>query len=81
MLEAIMPYIGWILLALIVVIILLMLWKKAPQDKAIVVTGLRRRVISGSGGIVIPYLEQISRISLENIKVEVKTHELSLIHI
>lgn len=70
-----MPYIGWILLALIVVIILLMLWKKAPQDKAIVVTGLRRRVISGSGGIVIPYLEQISRISLENIKVEVKTHE------
>lgn len=75
MLEAIMPYIGWILLALIVVIILLMLWKKAPQDKAIVVTGLRRRVISGSGGIVIPYLEQISRISLENIKVEVKTHE------
>ena len=52
-----------------------MLWKKAPQDKAIVVTGLKRRVISGSGGIVIPYLEQISRISLENIKVEVKTHE------
>lgn len=52
-----------------------MVWKKAPQDKAIVVTGLRRRVISGSGGIVIPYLEQISRISLENMKVEVKTHE------
>ena len=52
-----------------------MVWKKAPQDKAIVVTGLKRRVISGSGGIVIPYLEQISRISLENMKVEVKTHE------
>ena len=75
MVEAIMPYIGWILLALIVISVLFMLWKKAPQDKAIVVTGLRRRVISGSGGIVIPYLEQISRISLENIKVEVKTHE------
>lgn len=52
-----------------------MLWKKAPQDKAIVVTGLRRRVISGGGGIVIPYLEQTNRISLENMKVEVKTHE------
>lgn len=75
MVEVIMPYIGWILLALIVISVLFMLWKKAPQDKAIVVTGLRRRVISGSGGIVIPYLEQISRISLENIKVEVKTHE------
>ena len=75
MLEALSPYVGWIVLGAFIVIILLMLWKKAPQDKAIVVTGLKRRVISGSGGIVIPYLEQISRISLENIKVEVKTHE------
>ncbi|WP_235069704.1 flotillin family protein [Turicibacter sp. TJ11] len=75
MLEMIMPYVKWIGLALFVIFILLILWKKAPQDKAIVVTGLRRRVISGSGGIVIPYLEQVSRISLENIKVEVKTHE------
>ena len=72
MLEMIMPYVKWIGLALFVIFILLILWKKAPQDKAIVVTGLRRRVISGSGGIVIPYLEQVSRISLENIKVEVK---------
>ena len=75
MLEALSPYIGWIVSGIFIVIILLMLWKKAPQDKAMVVTGLKRRVISGSGGIVIPYLEQISRISLENIKVEVKTHE------
>ena len=73
MLNALLPYIGWIVLAAVAIIILLMLWKKAPQDKAIVVTGLKRRVISGSGGI--PYLEQTSRISLENIKVEVKTHE------
>lgn len=57
------------------VILLLIIWRKAPQDKAIVVTGLKRRVISGSGGFVIPFLEQTSRISLENIKVEVKTHE------
>ena len=75
MLNALLPYIGWIVLAAVAIIILLMLWKKAPQDKAIVVTGLKRRVISGSGGSVIPYLEQTSRISLENIKVEVKTHE------
>ena len=58
MLNAFVPYIGWIVRTALVIIILLMLWKKAPQDKAIVVTGLKRRVISGSGGIVIPYLEQ-----------------------
>jgi len=49
------------------------MWKKAPQDKAIIVTGLKRRVIQGRGGLVIPFLEQIDRISLENIKVEVRT--------
>ncbi|MFQ9695398.1 MAG: flotillin family protein, partial [Zhenhengia sp.] len=59
----------------IVVILLLiaLLWKKAPQDKAIVVTGLKKRVISGAGGVVIPIFEQVDRISLENMKVEIKT--------
>lgn len=75
MLESLLPYLTGIIIAVAVIIILLMIWKKAPQDKAIVVTGLRRRVISGSGGIVIPYLEQTNRISLENMKVEVRTHE------
>ena len=75
MLESIMPMLKWVILIVVILILLCMVWKKAPQDKAIVVTGLKRRVISGSGGIVIPYLEQISRISLENMKVEVKTHE------
>ncbi len=60
---------------LIVIVLILIMWKKAPQDKAIVVTGLKRRVISGRGGFVIPFFEQTDRISLENMKVEVKTHE------
>lgn len=60
---------------IIVILLILVMWKKAPQDKAIVVTGLKRRVISGRGGFVIPFFEQADRISLENMKVEVKTHE------
>ncbi|GAB6170378.1 flotillin family protein [Clostridium carnis] len=60
---------------IIVLVLILTMWKKAPQDKAIVVTGLKRRVISGRGSIVIPFFEQCDRISLENMKVEVKTHE------
>lgn len=59
----------------VVILIILSTWKKAPQDKAIVVTGLKRRVISGKGGFVVPFFEQTDRISLENMKVEVKTHE------
>lgn len=58
---------------IILLLFIALLWKKAPQDKAIVVTGLKKRVISGAGGIVIPIFEQIDRISLENMKVEIKT--------
>jgi flotillin len=49
------------------------LWKKVPQDKALVVTGLKKRVISGGGGMVVPILERTDRISLENMKIEVRT--------
>ncbi|MCG8498867.1 MAG: flotillin family protein [Firmicutes bacterium] len=63
---------------IIVVLILLILgfvsmWKKVPQDKALVVTGLKKRVISGGGGMVIPLLERTDAISLENMKMEVGT--------
>lgn len=47
------------------------MWKKAPQDKALVITGLKKRVITGGGGFVIPVFERIDRISLENMKIRV----------
>lgn len=49
------------------------IWKRVPQDKALVVTGLKKRVISGGGGFVIPMFERTDRISLENMKIEVRT--------
>jgi flotillin len=67
------------LIAIIVGVIFLLLigilatWRKVPQDKALVVTGLKKRVISGGGGIVIPLLERTDIISLENMKIEVRT--------
>jgi len=68
-----MPIIGIIIGVLVlIVIIIVSLWKKVPQDKAMVVTGLKKRVISGGGGLVIPMLERTDRISLENMKIEVK---------
>ena len=59
-----------ILIALFVVIFLFFsLWKRVPQNKAAVVTGLKKRVISGGGGLVWPLLERYDVISLENIKI------------
>lgn len=64
-----------IIVGVILVLILgfLSMWKKVPQDKALVVTGLKKRVISGGGGFAIPILERTDIISLENMKIEVRT--------
>lgn len=59
-------------IALLIVAVLTM-WRKVSQDKALVVTGLKKRVISGGGGFVIPLLEKTDQISLENMKIEVRT--------
>lgn len=64
-----------LIVGVIVVLILgvLSMWRKVPQDKALVVTGLKKRVITGGGGLVIPLLERAEKISLENMKIEVTT--------
>lgn len=58
---------------ILVFLILFSLWKKVPQDEAGVVTGLKRRVITGGGGLVVPGLERIDYISLGNISLHVET--------
>lgn len=58
---------------LLVIFLVTTMWKRVPQDKALVVTGLRKRVISGGGGFVVPLLERSDKISLENMKIEVRT--------
>lgn len=61
----------------VVIILVLMaifsMWKKVPQDKAGVITGLKRRVITGGGGLVIPGVERIDYISLGNMPLRVDT--------
>ncbi len=58
---------------ILVILMITTMWKRVPQDKAVVVTGLKKRVISGGGGFVIPLLERSDKISLENMKIEIRT--------
>lgn len=68
----------FIIPAIIVVVLLLLIfgvfsmWKRVPQDKAIIVTGLKKRVITGGGGFVIPLFERTDKISLENMEIEIR---------
>ena len=69
-LSIVLTILGVIFLLILAV---LTMWRKVSQDKALVVTGLKKRVISGGGGLVVPLLEKTDQISLENMKIEVKT--------
>lgn len=51
--------------AAVVVLLVLLCWRRVPADKAMVVTGLRKRMLWGRGGFVIPILEASCTISLE----------------
>ena len=66
-----------IVVAIVVGLVLVLLcvlgtWKKVPADKAAIVTGLgAAKVVTGGGVIVIPVLQRIDYITLENISFEV----------
>ncbi len=59
--------------ALAILTTIFRMWKKVPQDKAMVVTGMKKRVITGGGGLVIPVLERTDTISLGNIQLNINT--------
>ena len=60
----------WLIVGIVVVVLLLLVficWKRVPADKAMVITGLKKRVLVGKGGIQIPFLETACTISLESV--------------
>ena len=61
--------IGLIVLIVVAVMIVLicLMWRKVKADKAMVITGFKQRVLSGKGGLVIPFFETSCTISLEAI--------------
>ena len=63
--------IGMIVILLLIVFAVTGMWRKVPQDKALVITGLKKRVISGGGGLIIPLFERADPISLENMQIPV----------
>ena len=64
---------GIIVVGLIIVLTAIFsTWKKVPADKAAIVTGLgKAKVITGGGVMVLPVLQRIDYITLENISFDV----------
>lgn len=70
-----MGLLGIIFGLIVVVLFFLLCWRKVPADKAMVITGLKKRVLSGKGGFMIPIIETSCIISLENISMTTDVHE------
>ena len=65
--EELFKYVWILIVVAILLLLLLSCWRRVPADKAMVITGLKKRVLSGKGGFMIPFLETSCIISLENI--------------
>ena len=56
-LEFLWPVLSIAIPVLLVFLLILLCWRKVPADKAIVITGIKKRVLSGRGGIMLPIFE------------------------
>lgn len=80
MLDRLLDFGGLVLPIIFGIILLVVLitvcWKKVPQDKAAVVTGFTKRIITGKAGLVFPFFERIDIVSLENIPIMFTTEDV-----
>ncbi len=65
-LTAFLPYLQIGVPVLLFIILLLACWRKVPVDQAMVITGLKKRVLTGKGGFMVPLIEAACVVSLEN---------------
>lgn len=77
-----MPDILFVLIPVVVVVVLLLIiitqgYVKAPPDHAFIISGLRKepRVLIGRAGFKIPFFEQMDKLYLGQITVDIKTDE------
>lgn len=75
MLSAILPFLPFVLIAIVVIVILCSGYIKAPPDMAYIISGLHKkpRILIGKAGIKVPFFERVDKLSLGAIQIDVKT--------
>ena len=63
----------FIVLVVLIVIIISAGYKKAPPDKAFIISGLKKRTVIGKSCVMIPLLERKDELNLRLISIDVKT--------
>lgn len=75
MLSTILPFLPFVLIAIVVIVVLCSGYIKAPPDMAYLISGLHRkpRILIGKAGIKVPFFERVDKLSLGAIQIDVKT--------
>lgn len=75
MLSTILPFIPFVVIAIVIIAILCSGYIKAPPDMAYIISGLHKkpRILIGKAGIKIPFFERVDKLSLGAIQIDVKT--------
>lgn len=75
MLSTILPFIPFVVIAIIVIAVLCSGYIKAPPDMAYIISGLHKkpRILIGKAGIKVPFFERVDKLSLGAIQIDVKT--------
>lgn len=76
MLGIILPFLPFVLLAIVILGIIASGYVKAPPDMAYIISGLKKepRVLIGCAGIKIPYLERKDNLVVKQISIDIKTN-------
>ena len=77
MTELILAFLPIIVIIVLLILILTQGYVKAPPDHAYIISGIRKepRVLIGRAGLKIPFFEQIDKLYLGQITVDIKTDE------
>ena len=77
MTELILAFLPIIVIIVLLILILTQGYVKAPPDHAYIISGIRKepRVLIGRAGLKIPFFEQLAKLYLGQITVDIKTDE------
>lgn len=75
MLSTILPFVPFVVIAIVVIAVLCSGYIKAPPDMAYIISGLHKkpRILIGKAGIKVPFFERVDKLSLGAIQIDVKT--------
>ena len=75
MFTTLIPFVPFVIIAIVVIAILCSGYVKAPPDMAYIISGMHKkpRILIGKAGIKVPFFERLDKLSLGALQIDVKT--------